>query len=111
LDAVGAIPTTGLTRGRLPADPKNPAFPNVKIPPSEATNQYEEFGGAGEQVGLAAGVLPPAGSSVRHGVGGEMLVSNVRSARYIGRKPEDIYPIVVPYQAANAVTGCPEGRV
>ena len=46
-DAVGAIPTTGLTKGKLPADPKKPAFPKLKMPPSEATIQYDEFGGAG----------------------------------------------------------------
>ena len=46
VEAVGAIPTTGVTRGRLPADPKKPAFPKLKIPPSDATIQYEEFGGA-----------------------------------------------------------------
>ena len=31
----------------LPAEPKKPALPKVKMPPSDAVSQYEEFGGAG----------------------------------------------------------------
>ena len=31
----------------LPADPKKPALPKVKMPPSDAASQYDEFGGAG----------------------------------------------------------------
>jgi hypothetical protein len=34
-----AIPTMGLLSGSPPADPKNPASPKLKIPPSEATSQ------------------------------------------------------------------------
>ena len=33
------MPTAGLTSGTLPADPKNPASPKLKIPPSAATIQ------------------------------------------------------------------------
>jgi len=46
LDAVDAIATTGLLSGRLPADPSKPALPKVKMPPSEATIQYDELAGA-----------------------------------------------------------------
>src|ERR1035437_3832122 len=35
-----AIPTMGLLSGSPPADPKNPASPKLKIPPSDATCQY-----------------------------------------------------------------------
>src|ERR1700759_592961 len=38
--------TMGLWSGGPPLDPKKAAFPNVKMPPSEATSQYEELGGA-----------------------------------------------------------------
>jgi hypothetical protein len=39
LSHIDAIPTIGLFRWRLPVDPKKPASPNEKIPPSEATSQ------------------------------------------------------------------------
>ena len=34
------MPTMGLLSLMLPADPKNPASPKLKTPPSEATAQY-----------------------------------------------------------------------
>ena len=37
---VGAMPTMGLLRLMPPADPKNPADPKLKMPPSDATSQY-----------------------------------------------------------------------
>src|SRR6516165_10419615 len=40
------MPTTGRLRGRPPAEPKKPALPKVKMPPSDATSQYDEFAGA-----------------------------------------------------------------
>ena len=49
------MPTTGLFNGVPPAEPKKPASPKVKIPPSEATIQYDEFGtvdGAGDGAGV-----------------------------------------------------------
>ncbi len=33
------MPTTGLFRVIAPVEPKNPASPKLKIPPSEATSQ------------------------------------------------------------------------
>ncbi len=52
-EPVGAIPTTVLFNGGPPAEPKKPALPKLKIPPSDASIQYEEFtavdgAGAGE---------------------------------------------------------------
>jgi hypothetical protein len=48
-----------LTMGRLrtmaPVEPQNWAFPNEKMPPSDATVQYDEFGGAGGGVEGAPG--------------------------------------------------------
>ena len=37
--AVGAMPTIGLFSVMPPVDPKNPASPKVKIPPSDDTIQ------------------------------------------------------------------------
>ena len=34
-----AMPTTGATSGRAPAEPWNPASPKAKMPPSEDTSQ------------------------------------------------------------------------
>ena len=34
------MPTIGLLRWMPPADPKNPADPKLKMPPSDATSQY-----------------------------------------------------------------------
>src|SRR6185437_3516012 len=44
---VAARPTTGRLSGFPPIEPKNWAFPKLKIPPSEAASQYEDSGGAG----------------------------------------------------------------
>ena len=33
------MPTMGLFRATAPVEPKNPASPKAKMPPSEATNQ------------------------------------------------------------------------
>ena len=33
------MPTTGRLRTWLPVEPKNPASPKLKMPPSEATSQ------------------------------------------------------------------------
>ena len=34
------MPTTGLFNAMAPVDPSNLAFPNEKMPPSDATSQY-----------------------------------------------------------------------
>src|SRR5919198_127382 len=58
------MPTIGCASLRLPVDPKNPASPKAKIPPSDATRWYPPgFGQLGGQPGGGGG---GAVDTVRH---------------------------------------------
>jgi hypothetical protein len=54
------MPTTGSGSGRPPAEPRNRAFPKLKIPPSAATIQYPapRWVAASPTTGETSGVPP-----------------------------------------------------
>ena len=57
---MAAIETMGRLRVMLPVEPKNPASPKAKMPPSEATSQYPLSSGVAaiETMGRLRVILP-----------------------------------------------------